>query len=205
MILQSQYVLFALTFAASAAAPGPEIAALLGRQLSGGIPRSIPLALGIATGKLLMLTAAVGGLAALAAGMGPAFSVLQYCGALYLVWLGVKRWRRAGGTVVAEQSTERQRLLPDLTLGLAMTLSNPIALAFYLALLPGVIDMANVGVRQYILLAGILLTVVVLVVLAYGLIAEAARKAFASAASKVWIDRIAGCMFIAAGALVALR
>lgn len=206
MILQGQYALFAVTFAASAAAPGPEIAALLGRQLSGGIPRSLPLALGIAVGKLAMLTAALAGLAALAAGLGPAFTVLQYCGALYLVWLGVKRWRRAGGAVLAEEQQEDgRRLLPDLSLGVAMTLSNPIAIAFYLALLPGVVDMAHVGGRQYALLVAILLAVVALVVLGYGLLAEAARKAFASAKSKVWIDRTAGVMFIGAGALVALR
>ncbi|NLU67793.1 LysE family translocator [Streptomyces sp. HNM0574] len=205
-MLSGQYALFAVTFAASAAAPGPEIAALLGRQLSGGIPRSVPLALGIAVGKWAMLTAAVAGLAALAAGLGPAFAVLQYCGALYLVWLGVKRWRRAGATVLAEEHEEgRRKLLPDLSLGLAMTLSNPIALAFYLALLPGVIDMAHVGVEQYLLLVAILLGVVALVVLGYGLLAEAARRAFAAEKSKVWIDRIAGCMFIGAGALVALR
>lgn len=207
MILQGQYALFAVTFAASAAAPGPEIAALLGRQLSGGIPRSLPLALGIAVGKLAMLTAALAGLAALAAGLGPAFTVLQYCGALYLVWLGVKRWRRAGGAVLAQERAEdgSRRLLPDLSLGVAMTLSNPLALAFYLALLPGVVDLAHVGVQQYVLLVAILLAVVALVVLGYGLLAEAARTAFASAKSKVWIDRTAGVMFIGAGALVALR
>lgn len=53
----TEYTIFLLAFAASAAAPGPEIAALLSRSLSGGMLSSVPLALGIILGKLLMLSA----------------------------------------------------------------------------------------------------------------------------------------------------
>lgn len=75
------YTIFLLAFAASAAAPGPEIAALLSRSLSGGMCASVPLALGIMLGKLLMLSAAVIGLSALVATLGPMLLGLKFIGA----------------------------------------------------------------------------------------------------------------------------
>jgi threonine/homoserine/homoserine lactone efflux protein len=91
-----ELAVFAVTFAASAAAPGPEVAAFLGRTVSRGLRGGVPLALGIVCGKLLLLAGAVAGLAALVPLLGPAFDVLAYGGAAYLVWLGVRKWRRAG-------------------------------------------------------------------------------------------------------------
>ena len=69
-LAMTQYLLFFMAFAASAAAPGPEIAGLLSRSLSGGIASSVPLAVGIIAGKLLMLTAAIVGLTALLTVLG---------------------------------------------------------------------------------------------------------------------------------------
>jgi hypothetical protein len=44
--------IFLIAFAAAAALPGPEIAALLSRSLSGGVASSLPLALGLILGKV---------------------------------------------------------------------------------------------------------------------------------------------------------
>lgn len=90
------YPMFALAFAASAAFPGPEIAALLSRFLAGGLRSSFALAAGIITGKLRMLSAALLGLAVLLAVLGPAFLAIKFIGAAYLAWIGVQRWRKAG-------------------------------------------------------------------------------------------------------------
>jgi threonine/homoserine/homoserine lactone efflux protein len=174
----TQYGLFLLAFAASAAAPGPEIAGLLARALGNGLRSSVPLASGIVAGKLLLLTAAVIGLTGLVRAIGPFFAVLQYLGAAYLIWLGVKKWRRAGRVLATEAQVAPTTLAREVGLGMAMTLSNPIALVFYVALLPGVID---------------------------GLMAELARALLSAADSKSRIDRISGVMFVLAGLLIALR
>lgn len=205
MISISQYTIFALAFGASASAPGPEVAALLGRSVSGGLRSSGPLALGIVLGKLVLLGSAVAGLAVLVPVLGPTFVVLQYCGAAYLVWLGVKKWRRAGGSVAEDAFSGRVRVLPEIGLGLAMTLSNPIAIAFYLALLPGVIEVARVRFIDYIALATILVAVMVLVVVGYGLAGEVVRRLCSGTAGKTRIDRLSALVFITAGLWIALR
>lgn len=201
----TQYLLFMLAFAASAAAPGPEIAGLLARALAGGLRSTVPLAIGIVTGKLMMLTAAVVGLAGLLKAIGPVFDVLQYAGAAYLIWLGVKRWRRAGRALRTDEAVVPATAVKEVGLGLAMTLSNPIALVFYVALLPGVIDIGSVSVRSYLALCLILVLVMATVICGYGLIAELARKLLAASDSKARIDRTSAVMFVLAGVLIALR
>ena len=205
MIPVGECAAFALTFGASAAAPGPEVAALLGRSVSRGPLSSGPLALGIIVGKLIMLGIAVAGLAALVPVLGPVFVVSRYCGAAYLVWLGIKKWRRVGRRLAEEEFSQQVRLLPEAGLGLAMTLSNPIAIAFYLALLPGVIDILRVGVLDYIILAAIILAVMALVVALYGLAGELMRRLWSRDTSTRWANRVSGAIFVAAGLWIALR
>lgn len=205
MISVAEFFVFASTFAASAAAPGPEIAALLGRTLSRGLFGSAPLALGIATGKLLMLTAAVVGLAALVTTLGPVFIALQYCGAVYLAWLGIRKWRRASQPVTEDDFTDRIKLLPEVGLGIGMTLSNPIAVTFYMALLPGVINISAVNLGTFALLASIIIGVMIVIITAYGLLSKIAQKVIFASRPKMWMDRTAGTMFVAAGLWIVFR
>ncbi|WP_312114353.1 LysE family translocator [Brevibacillus reuszeri] len=201
----SEYTVFILAFAASAASPGPEIAGLLSRALSGGIIASLPLAVGIILGKLLMLSAAVAGLTALVEVLGPMFVVLKYCGAAYLIWLGIKKWRYAGRMLSANEKANTTNIMVEIGLGLAMTLSNPIAIVFYMALLPGVIDISGLTLNNYAVLCFIIIGVMICVVFGYGIMAKLVRAWFASQNSKKIVDRLAGSMMLAAGLLIAIR
>ncbi|MBF9233155.1 LysE family translocator [Microvirga alba] len=201
----TQYTVFLLAFAASAAAPGPEIAGLLARALSNGMFASLPLALGIILGKLVMLTAAVVGLSALIEVLGPMFVALKFGGAAYLIWLGIKKWKNAGRVLAATEATKPLNFATEIGLGLAMTLSNPIAIVFYMALLPGVIDVSGITLASYAILCAIITAVMIAIALGYGLVAEIARKLFSSSMSKARIDRSAGAMMVGAGILIAGR
>ncbi|NKI68231.1 LysE family transporter [Collimonas pratensis] len=201
----TQYLIFLLAFAASAALPGPEIAALLSRSLAGGWRSSLPLASGIIIGKLIMLSAAVIGLSALLAILGPAFVTLKYAGAAYLVWLGIKKWRTAGQALPSAANAPATSIIVEIGLGLAMTVTNPLAIAFYMALLPGVINVAGVSWPSYLILCGIIAGAMLAIVLAYGLLAELARKMFRSARAKARLERASGGMMVGVGIVLAAR
>ncbi|AIY40468.1 Transporter [Collimonas arenae] len=201
----TQYLIFLLAFAASAALPGPEIAALLSRSISGGLRSSLPLATGIIIGKLIMLSAAVIGLSALLAILGPAFVTLKYAGAAYLVWLGIKKWHKAGEALANATDTPAASIGIEIGLGLAMTITNPLAIAFYMALLPGVINVAGVPLSSYLILCAIIVGVMLAIVIAYGLLAELARKLFRSSRAKANLDRVSGGMMVGVGVILAAR
>lgn len=86
-----------------------------------------------------------------------------------------------------------------------MTLSNPIAILFYMALLPGVIDISGLTLNSYVILCSIIISVMICIVVGYGMMAEVVRKVFSSTSSKALIDRLAGAMMIGAGILIAIR
>ncbi len=88
--------LFTVVFAVSAALPGPDTMLLFSRALGSGARSAVPVALGLTVGKLVLLTAALVGVTAAAAALGPAFVFLKLAGSAYLLWLAVKLWRRAG-------------------------------------------------------------------------------------------------------------
>jgi threonine/homoserine/homoserine lactone efflux protein len=199
------YLIFLLAFAASAALPGPEIAALLSRSLGGGWRSSLPLASGIIIGKLIMLSAAVIGLSALLAILGPAFVTLKYAGAAYLVWIGIQKWRKAGKVLPNAADAPAASIGVEIGLGLAMTLTNPLAIAFYMALLPGVINVAGVTWSSYLILSAIIVSVMLAIVLAYGLLAELARKMFHSSRAKANLERASGGMMAGVGIVLATR
>jgi len=199
------YSVFMLAFAASAAAPGPEIAALVSRVLAGGMRSSFALAAGIVIGKLLMLTTALLGLAALYSVLGPWFAGLKFLGAAYLLYVGIRKWRAAGRVLAAGGSPGGLNPASETLLGLAMTLSNPVAIMFYLALLPGAVDMQKVDLQVFVFLCSIITGIMATVVLVYGSLAELARKLFSSPGSKAGMDRAAAAMMLGAALVIACR
>ena len=198
------YILFAPAFMASAAAPGPDIAALVARALSAGARSSAGLLAGIIVGKLVLLTLALLGLAVLVQALGPLFVVVKLGGAAYLVWLGIQTWRRAGRTLEGT-ATPSRGLLADAALGLGMALANPIAVLFYVALLPSVIDVGGVTLGRGLTLGAIIVGAMGVIGGGYILLAHAARRLFTTPAAKRRIDRGAGAVLIGAGVAVAAR
>ena len=93
----------------------------------------------------------------------------------------------------------------ELSVGLAMTLSNPLALAFYIALLPGTIDVAGITMASYAVLCLILVAVMAVIVLAYGGLAEIVRKLFASSQARANVERASGAMMLGAGVAITTR
>jgi len=68
------------------------------------------------------------------------FVVLKIAGAAYLMWLGIKMWRRPStGAVPVASAPPKIRTVRAAATGLALGLSNPQAIVFYVALLPAVI------------------------------------------------------------------
>jgi threonine/homoserine/homoserine lactone efflux protein len=232
MTTSGEYAVFAVSFAASAVAPGPDIAAVVARALSRGLRGCAPLALGIIAGKVALLTVAMVGTAALVTALGPWVTVGLYFAAAYLCYLGVRKWCDASAPVVEVDAPEREGVTRDArppdgglrarrwpgprqgdrtelhggmygALGFGMAVSNPIAIAFYMALLPGVIDMTRATVGTYLVLVSIVAIIMSATVAAYGLAAALARKLLDGGPAKVWTDRVAGVVFIAAGVWVA--
>ncbi|SDA86192.1 Threonine/homoserine/homoserine lactone efflux protein [Sinorhizobium sp. NFACC03] len=159
----------------AAAIPGPGVTALVARALGSGFRETFFMVLG----DMIYLTAVVLGLALIAQTFTTVFFVVKFAGVLYLGYIAWKLWT-AG--LLPEDIKAKPSTSPVMSFlsGLLVTLGNPKTMLFYVALVPTLIDIADIGPRDY----GLLLTATFLVLLAvlvpYMLLAARARAAQAA-------------------------
>ncbi len=142
--------------------PGPGNLALITSTSKGGIPGGLGATFGVIAGDQVLLWAAVAGVSAVMAAYPTAFHLVQWVGAVYLAWLGLKMLlARAGDAPILQIKPRhyfRQALL--------ITLLNPKAIVFYMAFFPLFVDPArHQGLKTFAVMAA---TIAVLTFL-YGL------------------------------------
>jgi len=74
--------------------PGTDTMYILGRSMAHGTRAGVLSALGISTGSLVHTLAAASGLSLVLATSATAFSLVKFCGAFYLIYLGVRVYSR---------------------------------------------------------------------------------------------------------------
>ena len=118
--------------------PGPDTAYIVARSVAQGRAAGVWSALGIATGCCVHALLAAFGLTALVAASPLAFSIVQYLGAAYLIWLGLKTIREGNGVPPATVTRSGPaRAFRD---GIVVEALNPKTAAFFLAFLPQFVD-----------------------------------------------------------------
>jgi len=120
------------------ALPGPGTFALLTSTARGGFRAGAAATLGVIAGDQMLMWLAVAGVAALLAANPVLFKAVQYAGAAYLGWIGLRLlFAREGSTPpirIEPRDYGRQAFL--------ITLMNPKAIVFYMAFFPLFIDPA---------------------------------------------------------------
>ncbi len=113
--------------------PGPTVLMVVGYGLAEGRRKNWPLVAGVVLGDAVALTCSVAGLGAVLAASAQAFTILKYCGALYLLYLGVCLIR-SGATATPKLNivSSRKKFLH----ALAVTSVNPKPILFFVAFLP---------------------------------------------------------------------
>lgn len=133
----------------SVASPGPGVALLLGLGLSQGRSAALAASLGIAVGAACIALATTQGLALVMERVAWLSTLIRVAGACYLMWLAVKAWRRAltpPATRIAPVSGAGG-FFRSFGIGLAMQLTNPKAIVFWLAIAAvGATQNASAGV-----------------------------------------------------------
>jgi threonine/homoserine/homoserine lactone efflux protein len=198
-------ILFAGALLVAAASPGPGILALVARVIGGGLRSAVPFALGLMIGDLVWLAAAVLGLAVLAHTLSGAFVVIKFAGAAYLLYLAWRMWTAPADTETGEALPQRRGATGLFFAGLSVTLGNPKVVAFYIALLPSLIDLTQVGVVGYAELAVLCLAILTVVFGAYALAAARARALFRSRRAVRVFNRTGSALMAGAAVAVATK
>lgn len=197
MLSLHSYLVYCGLYAIAIAIPGPGVIAILALALRSGFRATIPAALGTAVGDWVLMSLSVLGLAVLAESMGRLFLIVKFAGAAYLFYLGYKFWiakidEDASGVVPV---SARQGLLSQLSL----TLGNPKAIAFFVALLPSVVDLHHLSLVGYSQLSLATFVLIPTITLTYAALAARLRIFMVSRRARRGVNRAAAVVMMGAG------
>jgi len=184
--------------------PGPTVLLVLSYAIGHGKRVAVSTALGVALGDFVAMTASLVGLGALVLASASLFSLLKWIGAIYLIWLGYKLLRSAGGAGLTEISAAA-----ELSQGrvfwhaAAVTALNPKSIAFFIAFVPQFIDPSAVLLPQFAILIGTFVGLAGSNALVYALLAARMRDVIGKPRVIAWLTRAGGVALIAMGVATA--
>lgn len=147
----TDYGSFVVAFTIFLLIPGPGNLALVTSTSKGGIAGGLGATMGVILGDQVLLWLAVAGVAAILMAYPTAFEAVQWIGAIYLGWLGVRMLLAKPGAApilnIKPYHYLRQALL--------ITVLNPKAIVFYMAFFPLFVDpIHHRGIITFAFLAG---------------------------------------------------
>jgi len=201
----SSLAIFAGALLVAAGTPGPSIAALVARVVTGGFRTVLPFLAAMWLGEAIWLSLAVFGLAAIAQSLHTVFVAIKYAGVAYLLWLAWRMWRAPVATEADEAVPGERSGVRLFAAGMAVTLGNPKIMMFYMALLPTIVDLAHVSVLGWAELAATMVVVLVAIDLVWVATAAQARRFLRSARAMRAANRVGASAMAGAAAAIATR
>ncbi len=198
-------VVFSVAYAIVVISPGPGLAYFVGQILGHGVKAAPAQAFGIYAGDLVWYTLAATGLAALAHSFAGVFLIVKWLGVLYLLYLAWKMWVTEAGRLdaIAGRGPLSHK---GLFLGsLMVTLSNPKAIVFYLAVLPAIVDLRALTAAGFVTGAALIFVILFAVLAAYAAAAHAARGFFRNPRALRNLNRVSGAAIAGAAVAIAAR
>ena len=182
--------------------PGPGNLALITSTGKGGIAGGLAATMGVIAGDQVLMWLAVAGVAALLTAYPPAFHAVQWLGAAYLAWLGVRMLLAKAGAAPVLDIKPHHYFRQALTI----TLLNPKAIVFYMAFFPLFVDPAR---HQGLVTFGVMAATIAALTFAYGLIVvlltdRLAERLRARPAISQALSKLAGVFLIGFGVKLVL-
>ncbi|MGH8347056.1 MAG: LysE family translocator [Pseudomonas sp.] len=141
--------------------PGPNMAIVTSHAIAHGWRAGLAAALGITLADVLMTIMVSAGLGALVMSWAPAFDLLRWAGACYLLWLAWQALKTPpADTDTQATQTSMRKIFARATLN---SLLNPKALLFFMVFLPQFITEGASSVTSQLMLLGLLLALIALI------------------------------------------
>ena len=187
-----------------AMAPGADTMYILGRSISQGKAAGIYSVLGIVTGTLIHITLVAFGLSLIIAKSEILFNLVKYAGAAYLAYLGIKML--LSKPLNTETGIEKVKSHRVYISGVLTNLLNPKVILFFLVFLPQFVKISEANNPVPYLILGAMFTIIgtlwclTLVFFA----AKLSEKIRGNSKFSLWMNRVAGGVFIGLGIKLAL-
>ena len=198
----SDYASFVVAVIVFLLIPGPGNLALITSTGKGGIRGGLAATLGLIAGDQVLMWLAVAGVAAVLAAYPPAFRAVQWAGAGYLAWLGLRMILARPG----DKPVLHIRAGHYVRQAFTITLLNPKAIVFYMAFFPLFVDPVR---HQGMVTFGVMAGTIAVLTFGYGAIVvllthRLAERLRASPRLSGGLQKLAGVFLIGFGVKLAL-
>ena len=197
--------------------PGPDVLFIVSQSLRGGARMGLVAAWGITAGCFVHVAIAAFGLGALLASSAPAFNLIKWLGAAYLMWMGLSLLKTTAHTVgegwtetpvlqTGTASDNRRNLRAVFFKAFATNALNPKVALFFLAFVPQFIPANSPDPAWTFVLLGCLFNFNgLLICMAWALAASwLSQRASWLQLGLPKLDRLAGLMFVGFGLKLAM-
>ena len=186
------------------ATPGPVWVALLARSLSGGFRAAWPLAVGVVVGDVIWPLIAILGVTLLVSEFAWFMEVMRWVAVLMFTVMGIMLIRKKAESLNADSRLTRPGMWAGFIAGLAVIMSNPKAILFYMGVLPGFFDLTRVTVYDIAVICFLSFLVPLLGNLVLAAMVDRVRGLLTSPEALRKVNITSGVLLIAVGLVIAL-
>ena len=184
--------------------PGPVWVALIARTLSGGFSSAFPLALGVVIGDMLWPIVAILGVNWLVGEFAGFMTALRWAAVVIFVWMGLTLIRNSDRLLSENQQLTRRGAWAGFSAGVAIIISNPKAILFYMGVLPGFFDITQLTVIDIAAICAISASIPLLGNSVLALLVHRMRKIIQSPAAVRRLNVTSGILLICVGLVIPL-
>jgi len=184
--------------------PGPVWVALISRTLTSGFNGAWPLALGVVVGDVLWPFLAILGVSWIVSVYADFMLVLRWVACATFIAMGIAVIRHADQTIGSDSRLTRPGMWVGFLAGLAVILSNPKAVLFYMGVLPGFFDLTALTWADIAAICFLSFLVPLVGNLILALCVGKARALLASPTALYRTNVISGCLLIGVGIIIPL-
>lgn len=182
--------------------PGAGAVNSMSSGLRYGVRRSLPTIAGQQFGYGTQILLVGAGLGAIVASSTLALSVIKWIGVVYLIWLGIQKWREAPVDVSRTDLSGFSRR-QQFWNGALVNLTNPKATIFLIALFPQFLVAGAPHGPQLMTMGVTLVAVDILVMLGYAVLASQLFRFMTTPARQRQMNRLFGGLFVTAAIALA--
>lgn len=186
------------------ASPGPVMLSAMANGGIYGVRHALWGMVGATVGNLSLIALSIAGMALVLQSSEMLFRIIQWVGAAYLVWLGLKIARQSVEGEFATGKAMRDSGWQLFIKSFGIAVSNPKGLLYFGALFPQFISPARALLPQLSLLVGLFVVIDLISMLIYAKSGSFIVSWLRSPQHRKWFNRIAGGALIAAGIAMAI-
>jgi len=146
---------FALATIVLAITPGPDMALFISRTINYGRAHGIASVSGALTGLFIHTLLAAFGVTLLLLLAPTAFFFLKMAGAIYLFWLAIQAIRVGSSISLQRKTKSAPTLMQSYFTGLAINLTNPKIILFFVTFLPQFVSATDPNASQKLIFLGV--------------------------------------------------